>query len=287
MSTTRLQDMLSRESTRSSDQGERTRSLRRSRWLTGAALVLAGWIAMVWYWELSSAPVARQTVTEPAARTRGLPAAELAERIAAAAPFGQSAGRDEPPAMPTSGDVRLKGVVARSGTRPGGAIIAQGGTDAWVPVGGDIAPGVTLLEVHADHAILRRGGRTERIELEERASRIATPGLGARNLPPPPGLQMPTAPPPGLPPGMGMPQGMPPGAQPGFQQGMPQPSSINPGALPPVQPGAPGPVPRQIPGRSSTRSPTSALDPSLPIALDAGQAPSQALALTAWDATCA
>ncbi len=281
MSITRLEETLQRESNRSSDASERARSVRTARRLVGLALIIAGWLAMTWYWTLSSAPVARRPATRAAAGASGQPATELAERVIAAAPFGLLANRDDPPATVTPGDMRLKGVVARSGARPGGAIIAQGGTDAWVLTGGDIAPGVTLLEVHPDHAIVRRGGRTERLELEERASRIGTPGLAARNLPPPPGLQpQPGMVPPGLPPGMGIPQGLPPGMPPGFQPNLPQPSSINPGVspggLPPAMPGAPGPIPRQIPGRASTTPPTSALAPPRQRALDSGQAPRRA-----------
>ncbi len=285
MSTDALQASLQREAGRSAQQATGERSRKGARIATGAALALAGWVVASWYWDLTTDPAAHTPSARQPAPDRRVPASQLAERIIAAAPFGQTAESEPVLTAGPTGDVRLKGVIARSGTRPGGAIVSQGGADSYVATGGEIAPGLMLLEVHPDHAILRRNGRAERVELEERSARMATPGLGARVGTPPPaaGTSMP-APGnlPGLPPGMGMPPGMPSGMPSGAQQiirpgqspqmAAPAPETST-GALPPAAPGAPGPVPRRVPGRSSTSPPTGMAETSVRFALDAQQAP--------------
>jgi hypothetical protein len=188
-------------------------------------------------------------------------ATERAEAIAAAALFGLATDPGATAAMASPTGVRLKGVMGRHGPRPGGAIFNIGGADEYVPLGGDIAPGVVLAEVRATHVMVRRAGQLERIDLEEAISRSSTPGLAAQpgNAPrallpgaPVPGPGQPMVSP-GLP-GAGLSAGgspnppIPGPPMPNVTLGGPIPLQ----GLPPAQPGAPtGPPPSRVilPGR--------------------------------------
>jgi type II secretory pathway component PulC len=65
-----------------------------------------------------------------------------------------------------------------SGKKPGeGRVIIarQGSRPVTVAAGESIADGLTLHEVHPDHVIVLRNGVPERVDLERRVSRAATP----------------------------------------------------------------------------------------------------------------
>lgn len=61
---------------------------------------------------------------------------------------------------------QLKGVVApRAGSEGVAILVADGKPPQAVPVGREIAPGVTLKEVHPKHVLLSEGGVMKRVEL--------------------------------------------------------------------------------------------------------------------------
>ena len=82
------------------------------------------------------------------------------------APSGTAA-----PAGGTSG-LRLKGVVAPTPANIGSAVFNAGGKDIAVNLGGEVRPGVKLVEVGPDHAVILRGGIRERIDLDLRMAAV-------------------------------------------------------------------------------------------------------------------
>jgi len=90
------------------------------------------------------------------------------------------------------------GVFAAHAPPSGSALMARGGDrPVLVRAGEEIAPGIVLNEVHADHVIVLRGAALERIDLERRgaggvpAQAAGAPAPGAtrpgRGTPPAPG----------------------------------------------------------------------------------------------------
>jgi general secretion pathway protein C len=82
---------------------------------------------------------------------------------------------------------QLRGVVAAGLGRDSAAIIAVDGQPALaLAVGREVAPGVTIKEIHPKHVLLSEGGVIKRVDL---ASDAGAPGVGgppgAVNLPPP------------------------------------------------------------------------------------------------------
>ena len=114
----------------------------------------------------------------------------------------------------TASNYQLKGVVAASNGRGSVAIISSDGKPSVaLPEGAEVAPGVTVQEVHARHVLLLDGGVSKRIDLvaDDKAlalpamlpSAVPTPApMPATNLVPPPmpmeaqrpQVQMPAAP---------------------------------------------------------------------------------------------
>ena len=95
-------------------------------------------------------------------------------------------GASPPGAATASGSgLRLKGVIAPTPGVAASAIFAgPSGKDLAVYVEGEVQPGVKLVEVHPDHAVVSRGGVRERIDLEEPRNLAASAGArGARAAP--------------------------------------------------------------------------------------------------------
>jgi general secretion pathway protein C len=135
---------------------------------------------------------------------------------------------------------QLTGVVA-DGNSSVAIIVAEGSPPKALRVGKELAPGITLAEVHPRYVMLSDGGVMKRVDLAT-DTKPAAPMGGA------PG---------------GMPGGMPGGAQPGGmpQQTFPQPQQITtaPAAQPvqavpepPMAPGAVQPQPQPQPQPSMT-----------------------------------
>ena len=114
----------------------------------------------------------------------------------------------------TASNYQLKGVVAASNGRGSVAIISSDGKPSVaLPEGAEVAPGVTVQEVHARHVLLLDGGVSTRIDLVADDKALAMPAMlpsaaptpapmPATNLVPPPmpmeaqrpQVQMPAAP---------------------------------------------------------------------------------------------
>ena len=86
--------------------------------------------------------------------------------------FGASPGAG---AVASTSGLRLKGVIAPTPGVEASAIFSAGtGKDIAVYLEGEVQPGVKLVEVHPDFAVVTRAGVRERIDLEKPAARIAT-----------------------------------------------------------------------------------------------------------------
>ena len=108
------------------------------------ALVLAYW---TWIW-LAPIPEPR---AEPATVSGG--------RITSAQGLFGNVQRDGNFASPTGSAIKLLGVVAASGDQRGYAVIQLNAKQILVVhEGDDLAPGIRLAEVHADHVILQHNG---------------------------------------------------------------------------------------------------------------------------------
>lgn len=137
-----------------------------------AALVLVlAWQLAHWTWIFATPPSA----AEARATAEGGVDLALAAKL-----FGGSVSSS--PAASASG-LRLKGVVAPTPGVAASAIFSTGsGKDLSVFIGSEVQPGVKLVEVHPDHAIVSRSGARERIDLEARRS-LASSGPQASQRP--------------------------------------------------------------------------------------------------------
>ena len=116
------------------------------------------------YWALTLfKPVARQVVAPP-------PAPPLEVKLDAA--NGLFGGRAT---AAVASNYQLKGVIAAQHGRGSVAIIVADGRSAQiVGVGAEVAPGVTVKEVHAQYVILSDSGVLKRIEWPEGAVALAS-----------------------------------------------------------------------------------------------------------------
>jgi general secretion pathway protein C len=120
--------------------------------VTFAALALLGLVLAYWSWALLA----------PRPEPRAQAVAQTGGRAQAAHGLFGSAqpGRSGP--APTGIAIRLLGVVAATGGRPGYAVMKlDAGKTLAVREGADVAPGVRLAEVDADHVVLERSGVRE------------------------------------------------------------------------------------------------------------------------------
>jgi len=130
-------------------------------------LVLAYQLAY-WTW-VFVAPPPRAAVPQ----SRGEVDFDAIARLFGASPPGAGA------VASTSG-LRLKGVIAPTPGVEASAIFSAGtGKDIAVYLEGEVQPGVKLVEVHPDFAVVTRAGVRERIDLEKPATRVATGSVPA------------------------------------------------------------------------------------------------------------
>lgn len=144
-------------------------------WIVALELALVAALAIslaYWTW------VAISPAAVGAPSSANAPAADRPEQVANRNLFGvASAG---PAQAPRSASAGLTVLGVFSGKRPGDGrviIARQGSRPVTVAAGESIADGLTLQEVHPDHVIVLRNGVPERVELERRVSRGATPTL--------------------------------------------------------------------------------------------------------------
>lgn len=129
--------------------------------VTAILVIVLAWLAARWTWVFVTPPA-----TAPA--TAGVPAVDLA---AASRLFGGDAQVASGPSRGPGG-FRLKGVVAPTAGTVGAAVLNVNGKDVAVPIGGEIQPGVKLVEVEPDHVVISRAGVRERIDLETRMAAV-------------------------------------------------------------------------------------------------------------------
>ena len=124
--------------------------------VTFALVLVLAWQLAHWTWVfVAPAPSAG---VQPGAPALNLPA--IAKLFGAAPPGGN-------PALVSSGTLKLKGVIAPDAGPAASAIFSTGsGKDIAVFVDRDVQPGVKLVEVKPEYAVISRGGVRERIELE-------------------------------------------------------------------------------------------------------------------------
>jgi general secretion pathway protein C len=133
--------------------------------VTLALVLLLAWLLARWTWVLLTPAQAA-----PAASASGsVDLAAVAKLFGGAAPSGPSA-----PSGSSSG-LRLKGVVAPSPANIGAAVFNAGGKDVAVNLGAEIQPGVKLVAVEPDHAVISRNGVRERVDLETRMAAVPRP----------------------------------------------------------------------------------------------------------------
>ncbi len=90
---------------------------------------------------------------------------------------GPASSADAPTAAVTG--VRLKGVVAVDGKTLAAAVVNLGGKDQTVYLKQEFSPGISLVEVRADHIIISRSGARERIDLDKPGTKPGPTNLNA------------------------------------------------------------------------------------------------------------
>lgn len=138
--------------------------------ITLGALALLGWVLAYWTWAwLAPRPELR---TQPVVAPGG-------GAVSAQGLFG-SLQREQGIAAPTGIAIKLLGVAAASGGRRGYAVVLLEARQILaVHEGEDIAPGIRLAEVHADHVILERKGTRETLTWPEKKTSVKSslPGI--------------------------------------------------------------------------------------------------------------
>ena len=127
--------------------------------LTLVAVALLGAVLAYWTWAWFA----------PRAEPRMEPTAAQGGSVASASAVFGSVPRNQETAAPTGIAIKLLGVVAASGGRRGYAVVQLEAKQVLaVHEGEDIAPGIRLAEVHADHVILERNGVRETLAWPEK-----------------------------------------------------------------------------------------------------------------------
>ena len=134
---------------------------------TLTALALLGLVLAYWTWAwLAPHPEPR---AQPAAQADGL-AVDAGQKDAYRL-FG-GARRDGNGAAPATGAIKLLGIVAASGGRPGYAVLRLNAAQTVALVqGAEIEPGLRLVEVHVDHVVLERSGGRETLAWPQKAGK--------------------------------------------------------------------------------------------------------------------
>lgn len=159
--------------------------------------------ASVAYWGLQLLKPQSRAVAAPP------PASQAEARLDAAA--GLFGGRKQEAAV--ASNYALRGVVVARNARESVAILSTDGKPAQAfGIGANVAPGVTVKEVHPDHVLLAEGGVAKRVPLPE----TTQPQVGGvtNRTSVAPGLQ---PPPPQQSPGNGMSNQMPQPPSPGIR----------------------------------------------------------------------
>lgn len=139
--------------------------------LTLAALAALGSVLAYWTWAWFA----------PRAEPRAEAGALQSGGVASASSLFGTLPRNQNKVAPTGIAIRLLGVVAASGGRRGYAVVQLDAKQiVAVQEGQDVAPGVRLAEVFADHVMLDRGGLSETLAWPEKRA-VAPAGAVAAN----------------------------------------------------------------------------------------------------------
>jgi len=131
---------------------------------TFGALALLGLVLAYWTWAWF-AP--RPEPRAPAAQMEGVAGPARDTYVL----FG-GARRDGSGTAPAAGTIKLLGIVAASGNRPGYAVLRIDGKQTIaVTQGADVEPGLRLAEIHVDHVILERSGARESLAWPQKADK--------------------------------------------------------------------------------------------------------------------
>ena len=135
--------------------------------VTVAALGLLGSVAAYWTWGWLA----------PSPEPRAQAAADPGGSASAGVLFG-NVQRDRNSAAPTGIAIRLRGIVAAKGGLRGYAVVELEPRKIFaVREGEDVAPGIRLAEVAADHVILDRSGTRETLGWPEKNKSVEPPAL--------------------------------------------------------------------------------------------------------------
>ena len=135
--------------------------------LTFGALALLGCVAAYWTWGWLA----------PGPDPRAPAAADAGSSTTAGLLFG-NAQRDRNNAAPTGIAIRLLGIVAAKGGLRGYAVVELEPRKIFaVREGEDVALGIRLAEVAADHVILDRSGTRETLGWPEKNKSVEPPAL--------------------------------------------------------------------------------------------------------------
>ena len=148
---------------------------------TIAAVALLGLVLAYWSWVWFA----------PRQQPRGEAVPQTNARVETANALFGGGQPDRAGAAPSGVAVRLLGVVAAAGDLPGYAVMQlDAKRSIAVRQGGEIEPGMRLVEVHADHIVLDRSGIRETLAWPKpgKAAAAGTPGTaGAPGTPGAPG----------------------------------------------------------------------------------------------------
>jgi len=132
-----------------------------------ALAALLGISAAHWTWVLFSPTTVAEPSSGAEAKFRYV-SSTIKRNLFGAVQEGRSTPAAE--SSPASG-IRLIGLISRGASGSGRAIIAlDSGRPRIVEVGSQILQGVTLKEIHSDHALIVRHGVTERLRLERKTA---------------------------------------------------------------------------------------------------------------------
>ena len=127
--------------------------------LTLVAVALLGAVLAYWTWAWFA----------PRPEPRIEASAVQSASVASAGTIFGNVARAQAAAAPTGIAIKLLGVVAASGGRRGYAVVQLEGKQVLaVHEGEDLAPGIRLAEVHAEHVILERNGLRETLAWPQR-----------------------------------------------------------------------------------------------------------------------
>jgi general secretion pathway protein C len=136
--------------------------------VTVAAVALFALIAAHWTWQWLA----------PQVESRGQPTANVTSHATSANALFGKVDQDQGNSSPTGIRIRLLGIVAAATGQRGYAVVRlEPRTILTVREGDEVAPGLRLAEVAADHVILERGDTRETLGWPPRTSSAEPPAL--------------------------------------------------------------------------------------------------------------